>query len=631
MRQSQDLRRIVVVGHVDHGKSTLLARIMLDLGCIPEDKITRVKSYCDTRGSVFEPAFLLDAFLEEQEQGVSIETTQIKFQVQGHQYLLIDAPGHLEFLRNMTTGASGADTALLVVDCQQGVRSQTERHLRVLEILGVNNVVVALNKMDEMQYKQQAFEAASHAVREILVTSDNLSCQAIVPVSAFYGENISRQSWKLGWYAGKPLLETLISVTEKNRLSQVNNEQSFRMLLQDVYRFENKRHFVGRIVSGQLKPGAHILFSPSGKISSVESIEKYPHKVDSAVAGESVALELDEQVYVERGEIISFPDDAPEIDNEIRGRAVWLSSEPFLLGGQYIVKIGTTETKATVHLLTGTGNLEDPALAKPIVNGAFVDLLIQSSTPLAFDRGMNISETRSFVLCSENSTVAAGTIDNRVRVPIHKAHRNRNVTAEGGYIGRQEYELTNGHRGVVLWLTGLPGAGKSSLAKALEHELFKNNYRVVALDADNVRSGLSDDLGFTAKDRAENIRRIGHVAKLFLDTGSIVVVACVSPASQDRETVRSIVGAEDFKEIYVHCPIDTCQDRDPKGLYNQASKGKIKSMTGLSSSYQPPRNPALKLDTDNMNIEQEVQAVLQLLKTSNIIITPKAMPVTSKS
>ncbi|MBY0358408.1 MAG: adenylyl-sulfate kinase [Candidatus Obscuribacterales bacterium] len=629
MRKSKDLRRIVVVGHVDHGKSTLLARIMLQLECIPEDKIQRVQDYCQSKGSSFEPAFLLDAFHEEQEQGVSIETTQAKFEFKGNGYLLVDAPGHLEFLKNMTTGASGTETALLLVDCQQGIRSQTLRHLKVLEILGLSEIIVVINKMDEVAYSQEAFDKISTSIKT-LISAENLHCQAVVPVSAYLNENIDQPSAKLPWYKGLPLLETLAAVCDKQEERDDENDP-FRMILQDVYRFENKRHFAGRVVSGQIKPGSAILFSPSGKISTVTSIEKYPNQVNVASSGESIALQLDEQVYVERGEIISFPDDAPEVDKEILGRAIWLSQEPFIPGATYTVKIGTMEAPATVHLIDTAEDLAEEPIKEPITNGSFVDVLIRSSVPLAFDRSIGPAETRCFVICSETSTLAAGSIDIHARARIQKSARNRNITAEKGYTERQKYETKNGHRGTVLWLTGLPGAGKSSLAKALEHHLFANDYHVVALDADNLRAGISSDLGFSAKDRSENIRRIGQVAKLFLDTGSIVIVACISPFSADREAVRNIVGADDFKEIFVYCPIEACQKRDPKGLYQQANSGKLKSMTGVTSSYQPPRLPALKLDSTVMSIEEEVQAVLELLLAGGIIEKPNSLTSATKA
>ncbi len=621
---SLQLHKVVVVGHVDHGKSTLLGRILLECGRVPEDRIAHVQKICSDKSLQFEPAFLFDALQEEQEQGISIDTTRVNFEFEGHKFILIDAPGHLEFLKNMTSGASEADLGILVVDCNQGVRSQTERHLKILNMLGVRRVIVALNKVDQINYDQTIFEEVCAKTREI-IEQQEIICEQIVPISALAGENITNATSKLEWYVGKPLLGTLTDVAQKlNNIKK--DDQPFRMLLQDVYRFEGDRLFAGRIVSGSIKKGSEIFFSPSGKISRVESIEKYLETdVQSAKSGESIALRLTEQVFVERGEVISLLDNAPEVDTEFRGKLAWLSAHSYSPETEYMLKMGTTEVPCRVEVIDAATQQKQLASAENLINGGFADVIIKTSKPIAFDRAATGAIVEKFVVCTAYDTAAAGVVDNRpVRVE-RSLKVNPNLRHELGYVERARYEGLNKHRGSVLWMTGLSGSGKSSLAKELEKALFEKNCRVVVLDGDNLRFGLCADLGFTPEDRSENIRRIAHTAKLFLDTGYIVVTACISPYARDRELAREIIGAQDFNELFVFCPLEECQRRDPKGLYSKASAGQISAVTGFDSPYQAPQRPAVRLDSSKMTVAQEVQAVIELLSHHEVLPLEKAL------
>ena len=618
--QSSDLQlhKVVVVGHVDHGKSTLLGRIMLECGKVPDDKVLHVEKICSEKNVQFEPAFLFDALQEEQEQGISIDTTRVNFEFAGHKFILIDAPGHLEFLKNMTSGASEANLGILVVDCNQGVRSQTERHLKILSMLGIRRVIVALNKVDQIKYDQSIFEQVCAKAREIILQQE-IHCEDIVPINALAGENITTSSANLDWYVGKPLLATLTDVAQK--IANIQNvDQPFRMLLQDVYRFNGERSFAGRIVSGSIATGAEIFFSPSGKISRVESIEKYPQgRVNSAQAGDSIALRLTEQIFVERGEVISTLDNAPETDTEFRGRIAWLSGQSYVADTEYILKMGTAEVPCRLQLVAASEQEKWLSTCEELVNGGFADVIIKTSKPVAFDRAATGSIVDKFVICTAYDTAAAGVVDSRpVRVE-RTVKLNPNLRRESGYIEREQYEQLNQHRGAVLWMTGLSGAGKSSLARAVERALFERGCRVIVLDGDNLRFGLCADLGFSPEERSENIRRIAHTAKLFLDTGFIVITACISPYARDRELAKEIVAAHDFNEVFVFCPLEECQRRDPKGLYSKASAGQIRAVTGFDSPYQAPQKPALRLDSSKMTLNDEVESVIGLLQRNGVL------------
>ncbi|HEY9786025.1 MAG TPA: adenylyl-sulfate kinase, partial [Candidatus Obscuribacterales bacterium] len=605
-------KKVVVIGHVDHGKSTLLGRVLLDCGRVPEDKVESVRKTCRDRGIQFEPAFLFDALKEEQEQGISIDSTRVFFEHAGLVFTLIDVPGHLEFLKNMTSGASEAEIAILVVDCVSGVRSQTRRHLRILSMLGVKSVIVAVNKIDEAKYNQAAFDETIDAVKK-LIEEVQIECLSCVPISALTGENLVTRGDNLPWYKDKTLLEVLTDWAKQEAETIDFSVEPFRMLLQDVYRFEKDRLFAGRIISGEIKPETEIIFLPSGKMSRVEHIRKYPQaRLDNAAKGESVALTLHEQIFVERGEVLVQQGDRLEVDTEFRSRLVWFVQEPFVPGGEYLLKLGTAQVKCSIEAIFEQGNQEIEE--GNIKNGTIFDAIIRTAAPVVFERGGSITPLNRFVLCSTFETVAAGMIDPR---PVERAKQlstaDANLTHESGYVSRQEFEQLNEHRGTVLWLTGLSGAGKSTLAKGLEKTLFSQGLRATVLDGDNLRLGLCSDLRFSQSDRAENIRRTAHVAKLFLDKGFITIVACISPYVADREVARRIIGSQDMHEIFMFCPIEECQRRDPKGLYKKASSGAVSKVTGLDSPYQPPLNPALRLDSSRMSVTEEIDAVLQLL------------------
>ncbi|PWT95831.1 MAG: adenylyl-sulfate kinase [Candidatus Melainabacteria bacterium] len=621
---------VVVVGSVDHGKSTLLGRLLMESGAVEVDRVRRVETICAAKGSNFEPAFLLDALEEEQSQGVSIESTHCQLRYEGQKFQFIDAPGHLEFIKNMTGAASYARIAILVIDAVEGVRSQTIRHLEVLAMLGVTRLLVAVNKVDKINYDSAAYHDICAKTQELLNTL-KLDCDHFLPISALNGENLFKASENLPWYSGKTLIQVLSELAPP--AARGCNSGYFRMMLQDVYRFGGERFFAGRVVSGSITPGQLILFSPSGKVSIVEAIISYPdEKRELAVAGECVALKLSEQIFVERGEIVSRPDQAPEVLDEFIATIVWLAEEELELGAQYILKIGTAEVGCSVYAFTSNNESVD------LLNrGDVRDVIIKPSSPIALDRIEGTSGLNRFVLCTKYDTVAAGSVMEEKRIFRGMPVASPFVQRENGYLERMVIEAAQGHKAAVLWLTGLSGSGKSALAKALEARLFAAGRTVMVLDGDNLRKGLCADLGFSREDRAENIRRIAEVARLLLDAGTLVIVACLSPYAEDRDRARSIIGEDDYLEIFLSCPLEVCQGRDPKGLYKKAASGEITSFSGLDSPYQPPVHPNLLIDSNQMSLDQEVEAVIALLRSKQVIgtaigrIWPAKRPNTSQS
>lgn len=621
---ASETARICVVGHVDHGKSTLLGHLVLELGKVPEDQIQKVKKICQSKQSRFEPAFLFDALKEEQEQSVSIDTSRVVLELEDKRIELIDAPGHLEFLKNMTSGASDADVGILIVDCMQGVQAQTARHLLVLALLKVKSIVVALNKMDKVGFNKDTFDEIAPAVAE-LIEDAGLICSGIVPISALNGDNLLNVSPRVSWYCGLPLLAQTLNAIETVNYNGSSEQKKLRFVLQDVYKTDEDRLYAGRISAGTVACGDELIFCPSGRISRVKSILKYPHSIAKASAGMSVALTLEDPVFIERGETASHPDARPEIDNSFMANLIWLSQSPWSPERKYVLKIGSAQRVCRIQRqmeVEERGSRSQLSSMLPcgpeIVNGSFFSAQLFSETPVAFD--IDDSELAQFVVCDQYDTVAAGMITGYAQ-SAKTRKLPANVRAETGYLAKDVYEDLHGHKGAVIWLTGLSGAGKSHLAKGLEHHFLQTGRLAVVLDGDNVRTGLCEDLGFSAEDRLENIRRLAQVAKILAERGMIAIVACISPYEFSRENARQIIGKESFFEVYVYCPVELCQKRDHKGLYSMSSKGTLKGLTGLDAPYQPPRDPAVRLDTSSMSLDSEIEAVENLLRKHAILPT----------
>ncbi len=596
--------RIVIVGHVDHGKSTLVGRLFHDTGSLPEGKLETIRAVCERRGMPFEWAFLMDALQAERDQGVTIDTAQIQFRTDARDYVIIDAPGHKEFLKNMVTGAASSEAALLLIDAEEGVREQSYRHGYLLHLLGVRQVAVLVNKMDLVGYSADRFGAVAEQYRAYLA-SLGVEPVGFIPISAREGDNIVARSRVMPWYQGPTVVKALDQfVSEPGQA-----ERPLRLPIQDVYKFDQRRILVGRLESGRLAVGDQLLFSPSNKTAKVKSLEAWsvPEQPAEALAGHSVGITLDEQIFVERGEVASHAEQPPIESNVFRGRLFWLGRKPLAVGNRYTLKLNTSETEVAVQSIErviDTGDLSSGP-AEVVERNAVAEVVLRTRGLLALDEHRNNPATGRFVLVEDFVPVGGGIIsmdgypDQRELI----TRRATNITAVGHTVSREARGLRNGHKGGVLWFTGLSGAGKSTLALALEARLFAKGYHVYVLDGDNVRGGLNANLGFSPEDRAENIRRVSEVAGLFADAGFVVISSFISPYRADRERARQAAGGS-FHEVYIEAPLALCEQRDPKGLYRRARTGEIPEFTGISSPYEPPEAPELVLRTDLLDVEE---------------------------
>ncbi|MDW8125949.1 MAG: adenylyl-sulfate kinase [Geminicoccaceae bacterium] len=605
---------IVILGHVDHGKSTFVGRLLFETGSLPEGKLEAIRASSARRGMPFEWAFVLDAMQSERDQGVTIDTTQIRFRTALRPYVVIDAPGHKEFLKNMVTGAARAEAALLVVDAQEGVQEQSRRHGYLLHLLGVREIAVLVNKMDLVGYSAERFGAVAEDLRAYLADL-GLEPRAIVPVSAREGDNLLRHSPRMPWYQGPPV----VAVLDSFPYAALPVDRPLRMPVQDVYKFDQRRIVAGRIESGRLRVGDRVLFSPSNKTARIKTIEAWhvPEPPSEAVAGQSIGVTLDQPIFVERGEIMSHESDPPLLTNVFKARVFWLGERPLTIGSTYKLKLATSEATVTVEAIE---KAIDTAELKPLPperierNGAG-EIVLRSKRLLALDEFRANPRTGRFVLVEDYVPVGGGIVsmegypDQRQLVTV----RASNISAVGHAVSRAARAARNGHKGGVLWFTGLSGAGKSTLALALERELFAKGYQVYVLDGDNIRGGLCRDLGFSPEDRAENIRRVGEVAALFADAGFIAISSFISPYRSDRQRAREAAG-ENFHEIYIKADLAVCEKRDPKGLYKRARKGEIKDFTGISAPYEAPENPELVVPTDELGLEDCLALLLRYVE-----------------
>jgi bifunctional enzyme CysN/CysC len=602
--------KIVIVGHVDHGKSTLIGRLFHDTDSLPEGRKEAIEKMCERRGMPFEWAFLMDSIQAERDQGITIDTTQIRFKTAKRPYVIIDAPGHIEFLKNMITGAASSEAALLLIDAKEGVQEQSRRHGYLLSLLGIPQVAVLVNKMDLVDYDAARFGEVAEAYRAYLA-SIGVEATGFIPISAREGDNIATHSRQMPWYQGPTVLKMLDGFQPRPPLA----DRPLRMLVQDVYKFDQRRIVAGRIEAGTLGVGDEVVFSPSNKTARIRSIEAWavPETPRTAVAGESVGVTLETQIFVERGEIMSHLEDAPMETNVFKGRLFWLGRQPLTAGAGYTLKLGTLECPVTVERIEHVVDTEalDRDDKDRIERNAVGEVVLRTRRLLALDEHQVSPATGRFVLVHDFVPVAGGQIsmegypDQRNLVTV----RSTNITAVGHGVTLEARAARNGHAGAVLWFTGLSGAGKSTLALALEAELFAKGYQVYVLDGDNIRTGLNANLSFSPEDRAENIRRVGEVANLFADAGFIVISSFISPYRSDRQRAREAAG-ERFHEIYVKASLAVCESRDPKGLYRRARAGEIKDFTGVSAPYEEPDDPQFVVDTAALSVEDGLAELL---------------------
>ncbi|MGH6947138.1 MAG: adenylyl-sulfate kinase [Kiloniellales bacterium] len=617
--------KIVVVGHVDHGKSTLIGRLLYDTGSLPPGKAEELEAVSARRGMEIEWSFVLDAFQAERDQAVTIDATQIWFHTSKRDYVITDAPGHREFLKNMVSGAASAEAAIIVVDAAEGVRETSRRHGYLLHLLGIRQVAVAINKMDLVGFDETRFKTVARDIEQYL-SDIGIQVSFVVPISARAGENIAKRGTATPWYTGPSLLEALDRFVPLQRLV----EQPLRLPIQDVYKFDERRILAGRIEAGSIAVGDRLLFSPSDKMATVRSLESWPdtQTASSASAGQSVGITLDEQIFVERGEIASHLERAPLLTTVFRATVFWLGEQPLAVGRSYKLKLATREATVTVQAIAAMVDTDSLARQEvvEVPRNAVAEVVLRSREMLALDPFSSLPKTGRCVLIEGYDTVAGGVIsmegypDQRAA----RAVRSTNITAVRHRVGASERALRHGHKGGVLWFTGLSGAGKSTLAMAVEQHLFRKGYHVYVLDGDNVRHGLNANLSFSPEDRAENIRRVGEVAALFAEAGFICITAFISPYRSDRDRARAAC-PQAFHEVFVDADLAVCELRDPKGLYKRARAGEISDFTGITAPYESPAAAELVVDTSRLSVEAAVEAVLKHIET-HFVLKPQRRP-----
>ncbi|MCM2343265.1 MAG: adenylyl-sulfate kinase [Alphaproteobacteria bacterium] len=605
----------VVVGHVDHGKSTLIGRLLFDTDSLPDGKRDELIKAAQRRGGAgIEWSYLLDAFQAERDQNVTIDMTHIQFQTLRRRYVIIDAPGHREFLRNMVSGAATADAAVLVVDAKEGAREQSRRHAYILHLLGIRQVVLVINKMDLVGYDPEIFYQVKADMLSYLGSLGIMPAHTI-PVVAREGDMVVSRTGPMDWYQGPALCEALDGL----ELAPLPLAVPLRFPVQDVYKFGDDRIIVGRVQSGVIRQGDMVVISPTGERAQVTSLRVWPDDSAKIIAraGESVGFTLDQNLYVERGHVISHVENLPILSSILRATIFWLSSKPLQLGSSYTLRCATHECLVTVQSIERAIDTQDLArldLREAVTKGMVAEVILRSRDRIPVDSyGEHVSTGR--IVLSEGLEIVGGGIlhmEDIVSAQRPLTHQAANLFAVSHMVSYEERIRKYGHQGAIFWLTGLSGAGKSTLAMILEKELIERGYGCYVLDGDNVRRGLCADLGFSIDDRAENIRRVGEMAALMSDAGLVVITSFISPFAADRERARAAAPAR-FHEIYVRADIAECEKRDPKGLYRKARAGEISDFTGIGSPYEPPENPDLVIDTALSNIDECVNKMLNYI------------------
>jgi len=573
-----------------------------------------VKKACVAEGMEFEFAFVLDALLEEQKQNVTIDTTEIRFKAKRRDYIIIDAPGHKEFLKNMITGASRADAGVLVIAANEGVCAQSRRHAYLLSLLGIKQLIVVVNKMDLADFSEQRFAEIESEYRKFL-SELALEARLFVPASAKLGENIVSPSKALKWYRGPTVLEALdILESQKEDL-----DLPLRFCVQDVYRFDDRRIIAGRVETGKLRVGDELVFSPANKTSRVQSIERWNSTNNSeAIAGDSIGVTLTEQIFVERGYVASHQTETPIETNRFRADLFWIVRDPLRIGRLYDLRLGAQAVKCevvSIEQVMDSSTLEAMIDKREQLERNEVGrLTIQTRRPLVMDNHDRIPKLGRFVIVDDGQICGGGTIFGGVYTDRSVA-KSKNIFWVEGKITAHDRAARSGHRGAVVWFTGLSGAGKSTIAQALERELFSRGMNTYVLDGDNIRHGLNSNLGFSPEDRVENIRRVSEVARLMADSGIVAITAFISPYRMDRRRARetALEGNAEFIEVFVDAPLEVCEARDPKNLYRKARAGQIRDFTGIDAPYEAPEDPEIVVHTDQQTVDESIATILEQL------------------
>ena len=608
--QHKTMLRFITCGSVDDGKSTLIGRLLYDSKMIFEDQLAALEAdsrRVGTQGQEIDFALLVDGLAAEREQGITIDVAYRFFATEKRKFIVADTPGHEQYTRNMVTGASTADLAVILIDARKGVLTQTRRHSYLVHLLGIRHIVLAVNKMDLVGYDQATFDRIVADYRSF-AESIGITAFAAMPISGFKGDNITGPSQNTPWYTGPALLPHLEAVELEDTRDQTG---PFRMPVQWVNRPNlDFRGFAGLITAGQVRPGDAIRVLPSGKTSTVARIVAPEGDRDLAVAGESVTLTLADEIDCSRGQVIAAAADPLEVADQFETTLVWMDEHALLPGRPYWLKIGAQTVSATVQppKFEINVNTQEHLAARTLDLNAIGVANVTTDRQIAFAPYAENRDLGGFILIDKitNHTVAAGMIHFALR-------RSQNIHWQATDIGRDHHAAMKNQKPAVLWLTGLSGSGKSTIANVLEKKLARMNRHTFLLDGDNVRHGLNKDLGFTETDRVENIRRVGEVAKLMTDAGLIVITAFISPFRSERDLVRGMMQPGEFLEVFVDTPLDVAEGRDVKGLYAKARSGKLKNFTGIDSPYEAPDAPELRIDTTEMTPDQAADLIIARL------------------
>ncbi len=606
MAAEKSLLRLVTCGSVDDGKSTLIGRLLYDLGTIPDDQLAALEAdskSVGTRGGELDFALLVDGLMAEREQGITIDVAYRYFATEKRKFIVADSPGHTQYTRNMVTAASNADVAILLIDARKGVLTQTRRHAFICSLMGVKQIVLAVTKMDLVGFAEDMF---ARIVSDFSALAQTLEIKqfATLPVSGVNGENIATRGAATPWYVGP----TLIDLLEAASAGEARSGGPFRMAVQSVVRpNQDFRGFAGRISSGAVAPGDSVRVSPSGRNAKIARIVTADGDLTHAGAGQSVTLTLDHEIDCSRGDVIAAADRPCEIADQFQATLVWMSDAPLFPGRRYTLKLGAASANATVTEIKHSFDMDtlQQRPAKQLDANAIGVGNVSLDRPLAFDPFTQNRDTGGFILIDQetNETAGAGLIHFALR-------RGQNVHWQALEIDRNAHASIKRQRPAILWFTGLSGAGKSTIANIVEKKLYALGRHTVLLDGDNVRHGLNRDLGFTQADRVENIRRVAEVSKLMADAGLIVLVAFISPFRHERDMARSLAQQGEFFEIFVDVPIAVAEQRDAKGLYKKARAGQLKNFTGVDSPYEPPETPEIRIDAAAMSPEDAADLIV---------------------
>jgi bifunctional enzyme CysN/CysC len=610
VHQHKGLLRFITCGSVDDGKSTLIGRLLYESKMLFADQLAALEAdsrKIGTQGGALDFALLVDGLAAEREQGITIDVAYRFFSTDRRKFIVADTPGHEQYNRNMVTGASTADVAILIVDARKGLLTQTRRHSYIASLLGIRHVVLAINKLDLVDYSQDVFDRIVDEYRAFAAQT-GIEQMVAIPMSALKGDNVTMPSEHTPWYRGPTVMTYLETVEIGDDVAQSG---PFRMPVQWVNRPNaDFRGFSGRVVGGTLRPGARVRVLPSGRESTVERIVTFDGDLEQAVTGQSITVTLTDEIDISRGDMLCAADAPASVADQFEANVVWMSDEPMLPGRKYLMKLGAKTAGMSIGQLKYKINVNTmehlPAKTLELNEIGVCNLHVDRA--IAFDPYEQNRDTGGFIVIDRlsNATVGAGMLHFALR-------RSQNVHWQALEINKDARARLKGQRPAVLWLTGLSGAGKSTIANLVEKKLHALGQHTYVLDGDNVRHGLCMDLGFTEADRVENIRRVGEVAKLMVDAGLITLVSFISPFRAEREAARGLVADDEFIEVFVDAPLAVAEKRDPKGLYKKARRGELKNFTGIDSAYEPPENPELHIDTTKLTPEEAAERIVEFL------------------